>query len=235
MVELIGSEDNVVRSGPGPEYAISGVFPFGERFLVIAKSGDWYNVQLSESETGWIHASLCREFADLSHLAFRPNPRLFSRVGSFKLTGFSGAYAFDRKSNSLVVGGRLAYHLFEYLEIQGDLGWSHIVRPAEIVENLFELTLVEEDFHMLYYSMNLNVPLMPGRQMVPFVTGGVGSTIMQGETEASFNYGAGASLYLLKKVALRWEFRGYQFESGYGNARRKNNNVEFSMGTTLLF
>ena len=38
------------------------------------------------TDTGWIHASLCEEFGDMSDLEFRPNPRLFSRVGSFSFT-----------------------------------------------------------------------------------------------------------------------------------------------------
>jgi outer membrane beta-barrel protein len=171
----------------------------------------------------------------MSKLEFRPNPRLFSRVGSFSLTGYGGAYSFDRKSNSLLIGGRTGYYLFDYVEVEGAVGWAHIVRPAEIVESLFQLELAEEDFHMLFYSMNLNFKLLPGRQMVPYVTLGVGSTIMQGETESAFNYGAGTYLYLTKRLALRWEFRAHKFDAGLGDARRENNNVEFSMGTALLF
>jgi outer membrane beta-barrel protein len=235
MVELVHGENNVVRNGPGNDYSIVTVLPLGSRHRVIAKSEDWYNVVLSETETGWIHASLCREYDDMSDLEFRPNPKLFSRVGSFSLTAYTGAYAFDRKSNSLVIGGRLGYYLFDHLEVEGSLGWSHITRPAEIVESLFDLSLAEEDFHMLFYQMNLTAKLLPGRQIVPFVTGGLGSTVMQGETEPSFNYGAGANVFMNKRVALRFEFRAYQFESGFGETRRTNNNVEFTMGSSLLF
>jgi outer membrane beta-barrel protein len=235
MVELIHDENNVVRSGPGNDFSIVAVLPMGSRHKVIAKSGDWYDIRLSDTETGWIHASLCREYDDMSSLEFRPNPRLFSRVGSFSLTAYTGAYAFDRKSNSLVVGGRLGYYVFDHLEVEGSLGWSHITRPAEIVESLFELSLAEEDFHMLFYQMNLDLKLLPGRQMVPFVTAGLGSTVMQGETESSFNYGAGTNLFVSKRMAMRFEFRAYQFRSGFGEARRTNNNVEFTVGTSLLF
>ena len=59
-----------------------------------------------DTETGWVHASLCKELDDLSGLEFRPNLRLYSRTGSYVLSGYSGAYAFDRKSNSVVLGGR---------------------------------------------------------------------------------------------------------------------------------
>jgi len=228
-------DDNVIRSGPGNSFSMVGVYSEGMEFVVIAKKDDWYNVRLSDTNTGWIHSSLCEEFDDMSDLEFRPNPKLFSRIGSFSFTAFTGGYAFDRKSNSLVLGGRVGYYLFEFVEVEGSVGWTHIVRPAEIVESLFDLTLEEEDFHMVYYAMNVNVKLLPGRQIVPFVTGGGGSSIMQGTTEASYNFGAGCDTFIKKTVAVRFEFRNYNFESGADESRRDNTNFEFSVGTTLLF
>ncbi len=234
-VKLDVSDDNVVRTGPGDGYAIAGVYEKGTVFTVIAKSGDWYNVRLSESETGWIHASLCKVFDDLSDLEFKPNPKVYSRTGTYMLTGYGGAYAFDRKSNSFVAGGRIGYYVFDRLQAEGGLAWTHVRRPAEIVESLFDLSLEAEDFHMLFYQLSLNFEILPGRQMVPYVTGGLGSTIMRGETEPSWNFGAGTMLYLSKRTAVRWEVRDYRFKSGSDDARVENNNVEFTMGTTLLF
>jgi len=227
--------DNVVRSGPGNTFSIVGVYSDGAEFVVIAKHDEWYNIRLSDTNTGWIHASLCREFDDMSDLEFRPNPRLFSRIGSFSFTAYTGGYAFDRKSNSLVLGGRLGYYVFEFIEVEGSVGWTHVVRPAEIVESLFDLTLEEEDFHMVFYAMNLNLKLLPGRQMVPFLTGGAGSSIMQGRTEASYNFGAGCDFFARKTVAFRFEFRDYNFDSGASETRRDNTNFEFSVGSTFLF
>jgi outer membrane beta-barrel protein len=228
-------DDNVVRSGPGNTFAIVGVYSKGCEFTVIAKKDEWYNVRLSDTNTGWIHSSLCKEFDDMSDLEFRPNPKLFSRIGSFSFTAYTGGYAFDRKSNSLVLGGRVGYYLFEFAEVEGSVGWTHVVRPAEIVESLFDLTLEEEDFHMVYYAMNANIKLLPGRQIVPFVTGGAGSSIMEGSTEASYNFGLGCDTFIKKAVAVRFEFRDYTFDSGSEEARRENTNFEFSVGTTFLF
>jgi outer membrane beta-barrel protein len=233
-VRLSGDKNNVARSGPGSAYAIVGVYPKGAEFVVIAKSGSWYNVRLSPTDTGWIHASLCEEFDDMSDLEFRPNPRLFSRVGSFALTAYAGGYAFDRKSNSLVLGARLGYHVFEFIEIEGGLGWTHVVRPAEIVESLFELSLEDEEFHMLFYSMNANVELLPGRQMVPFLNVGLGSSIMRGETATSFNYGVGISCFVRKDLAVRFEFRSYHFDSDASDGHR-NTNFEFVAGNSFYF
>lgn len=234
-VRLRGDRTNVVRSGPGNGFAVIGVYAGGSAFPVLAKKGEWYNVRLSDTDTGWIHASLCDEFDDMSQLEFRPNPRLFSRIGSFSLTAYAGGYAFDRKSNSLVLGGRLGYYLLEHVGVEGTVGWTHVVRPAEIVESLFDLALEEEDFHLLYYAFNLNLKLLPGRQMVPFLTVGAGSAIMEGETESSFNYGAGLNFFVKHRTAVAFEFRSYELQTGAAGARRDNTNYEFSVGTALLF
>lgn len=234
-VKLRRDTTNIVRTGPGNGFAMVGVFAGDSRFPVIAKKGDWYNVRLSDTDTGWIHASLCEEFGDMSGLEYRPNPRLFSRVGSFTFTMYSGGYAFDRKSNSLVLGTRLGYYLLEFVGLEGTVGWTHVVRPAEIVESLFDLALEEEDFHMLFYSMNLNLMLLPGRQMVPFLTVGAGSSIMEGQSESALNYGAGIDFFVRKSTAATFAFRSIAMDSGTGSARRSNTNYEFSVGTTFLF
>jgi outer membrane beta-barrel protein len=234
-VRLKGTSHNVVRSGPGNGFSIVGVYDAGVSFPVIAKRDDWYGVRLSNSETGWIHASLCQEFDDLSDLEFKPNPKRFTRTGSYILSGYGGAYAFDRKSNSLVLGGRLGYYVFDRVQVEGGVAWTHIRRPQEIVESLFDLSLEAEDFDMLFYHLIATYELLPGRQMVPFVSGGLGSSIMLGESEPSFNIGAGTTLFLSKRTAMRWEFRHYRFRSGSSNARITNNNIEFTLGTEVLF
>ena len=235
MVRLDSKSHNVARTGPGDRFAIVGVYAKGAAFPVIAKSGEWYDVRLSDTETGWFHASLCKEFDDLSDLEFRPNPKLYSRTGSMVASAYAGGYAFDRKSNSLVIGGRLGYYLFDRLQAEAGVGWTHVRRPAEIVESLFGLTLEAEDFDMVFYQINLTYEVLPGRQMVPYLSGGAGSAIMQGETEASYNVGAGTLLFISKKTAMRWEVRTYLFDSGPADARRTNNNIEFTLGTSFLF
>jgi outer membrane beta-barrel protein len=234
-VRLDKEARNVLRTGPGDDYAIVGVYPKGTSFPVIAKRGDWYGVQISETQGGWVHASLCHEFDDLSDLEFKPNPRLFKRTGTFVLTGYAGAYAFDRKSNSLVLGGRLGYYVFDRVQAEAGVAWTHVKRPAEIVENLFDLSLEAEDFQMLFYNLNLTWELLPGRQMVPFVSAGAGASLMQGDTETSFNFGAGTTLFLSRRTSKRWEVRDYHFRSGSDAARVSNDNVEFALGTQYLF
>lgn len=234
-VRLRRDTTNIVRTGPGNAFAMVGVFAGDSTFPVIAKRDDWYNVRLSATETGWIHASLCDEFGDMSGLEYRPNPRLFSRVGSFSFSVYGGGYAFDRKSNSLVLGSRLGYYLLEYVGVEGTVGWTHVVRPAEIVESLFGLSLEEEDFHMLYYALSFDLKLLPGRQMVPFLTVGAGSAIMEGLSESSLNYGAGIDFFVRKSTAATFAFRSISMESGSGTARRGNTNYEFSVGSTFLF
>ncbi len=234
-VQLRGRGDNVARSGPGNNFAIVGTYPRETSFPVIAKSGAWYGVRLSETETGWVHSSICREMDDLSGLEFRPNARLYSRTGSYVLSGYSGAYAFDRKSNSFVFGGRLGYYLFDRVQAEAGVSWAHVHRPAEIVESLFNLTLEAEDFPMLFYQMNLVWELLPGRQMVPYVGAGVGSTLLLGRSEPAVNFGAGTKLFLSKRSAMRWEVRDYRFRNHTSSDTGTNNNIEFTLGTEFLF
>jgi outer membrane beta-barrel protein len=234
-IRLNESDHNVVRTGPGDQFAIVGIYEKGSEFPVIAKSGDWYNIRVSETETGWIHASLCEEFDDLSGLEFRPNPKLYARTGSFAFTAYLGAYSFDRKSNSLTLGGRLGYYIFDRLQAEAGVGWTKVTRPAEIVESLFGLSLEAEDFHMAFYDLGLTFEVLPGRRMVPYVTGGLGSTIMQGRSELTYNYGAGTTLFVSKQMAMRWEVRAFRFDSGTDASRRNNNNITFTLGTSLLF
>ena len=234
-VRLNGGDANVLRRGPGDGFSIVGVYPDGAEFRVIAKKDDWYNVQISSTATGWVHASLCEEFDDMSDLEFRPNPRLFSRIGSFSLTAYAGGYAFDRKSNSLVLGGRLGDYGLEFLDVQGSLRWTHVSRPAEIVESLFGLALEEEEFHMLSYALNVNLRVLPGRQMVPYLTVGTGSSIMEGMTEASINYGAGINFFVKRQTAVAFDVRTFAMETGSVDARRKSTNFEFTVGLSHLF
>jgi outer membrane beta-barrel protein len=234
-VRLDREDRNVVRSGPGDSYAIVSVQPKGAAFPVIAKNGVWYGVQLPDGQSGWIHASLCREFDDLSDLEWKPNPKRYTRTGSFIGTAYVGAYAFDRKSNSFAAGGRLGYYMFDRVQVEGGVSWTRVDRPAEIVESLFGLTLEAEKFDMLSYQLNLTYEILPGRQMVPFVTFGAGSSLFLGDTEPSFNFGAGTVLFVSRRLAMRWEVRDYHFSSGSDVARVSNDNIEFALGTMYLF
>jgi outer membrane beta-barrel protein len=235
MVRVTGKPRTVLRTGPSDGDAIAGVYPPGTSFAVIGGHDDWVNVRLSPTESAWVHASLCSEYEDVSGLKMSPNPRLYTRTGSFVLEGYVAGYAFDRESNSFALGGRLAYYVFDRLQVETGAGWTHVHRPAEIVESLFGLTLEAEDFDMLFYHMNTTFEFLPGRQMVPFVTGGVGASIMQGRSETSVNFGAGTTLFLSKRTGMRWEARDYVFHSGTDSARRLHHNIEFSIGSLLLF
>ena len=78
-VRLSGGDNNVVRSGPGNGFAIVGIYPDGDEFLVIAKRDEWYNIRLSDTNTGWIHSSLCEEFDDMSAPLVSPRTPVVTR------------------------------------------------------------------------------------------------------------------------------------------------------------
>jgi curli biogenesis system outer membrane secretion channel CsgG len=47
-----------VRSGPGTNYGIVGSVKQGEKLAILGEEGDWYNVELPDGKTGWIHKKL---------------------------------------------------------------------------------------------------------------------------------------------------------------------------------
>ena len=234
-VRLTGHGYNVLRTGPGSDYAIVRAYPEGAEFTALATSGAWYGVRLSDTQTGWVHASLCEEASDLASLQFRPNLRLYSRKGSYVLSGYSGAYAFDRKSNSVLLGGRAGYYVFDRIVAEAGVGYTHVRRPAEIVGPFPALTTEPEDFPMLYYQANLVLELLPDRQMVPYLGAGVGWSLLLGRNEPAVNYGSGVKLFLSRRAALRWEARVYRFRGHTRADDAPNNNLEFTLGSEFLF
>ena len=58
---------------------------------------------------------------------------------------------------------------------------------------------------------------------------------MLGRAETSLNFGAGTKLFVSKRAAVRWEVRDYRFQSGSTTSRLTNNNIEFTIGTEVLF
>ncbi|MDX8046475.1 N-acetylmuramoyl-L-alanine amidase [Gracilibacillus sp. S3-1-1] len=54
----IASDSVNIRSGPGTDYALSGSAVSGDSFKVVDESGDWYEINLNGSETGWVAAWL---------------------------------------------------------------------------------------------------------------------------------------------------------------------------------
>ena len=45
---------------------------------------------------------------------------------------------------------------------------------------------------------------------------------------------ARAIVFVGKNLGLRWDVRNYRFDSGAGNARRGNNNISVTLGTTFV-
>jgi outer membrane beta-barrel protein len=151
------------------------------------------------------------------------------------LSGYSGAYAFDRKSNSVLLGGRAGYYVFDRLVAEAGACYTHVRRPAEIVGPFPALTTEPEDFPMLYYQANLVLELLPNRQMVPYLGAGYGGTLLLGRNEPAVNYGGGAKLFLSRRAALRWEARVYRFRGHTRADDSPNNNIEFTLGSEFLF
>jgi uncharacterized protein YgiM (DUF1202 family) len=51
---VIDSPTAQIHSGPDPDYPVVRAASKGEKFKASGKSGDWYQVELSEGERGWV-------------------------------------------------------------------------------------------------------------------------------------------------------------------------------------
>ena len=147
------------------------------------------------------------------------------------LTGYAGAYAFDRKSNSLAIGGRLGYYVFDRFLFEAGVGWTHVKRPAEIVESLFGLSLEAEDFQMLFYHLDAHMGAAARaadgalrerrRRLLDHA---------RARASPSFNVGAGTTLFLSSARPCAGRFRDYRFRTGSQGRAPHNNNVEIHPG-----
>ena len=50
-----------------------------------------------------------------------------------------------------MLGGRVGQYVFDRVQVEGGVGWTHVKRPQEIVESLFGLSLEAEDLNMLWF------------------------------------------------------------------------------------
>ncbi|HEY6196179.1 MAG TPA: hypothetical protein VI504_14170 [Candidatus Eisenbacteria bacterium] len=235
MARLTGRPRTVLRMGPSESDAIAGVYPPGGTFPVLARIGDWIDLRLSPTTSGWVHSSLCEAVADVPRARLDADPRPRPRGGAYALEGYAGGYAFDGGSSSLAFGGRLARRCFDSLQLEAGAAWTHARGPAELVQSPLGPSIAANEFRLLFYQLNATWEFLPGREVVPFATVGAGASLLGGRRESSFNVGAGTALYLTPRAGMRWQARDYVFHSGAGSTRRLHHNIELSVGSLMRF
>jgi outer membrane beta-barrel protein len=232
-VRVASEEPVLLRGGPGSEYAIISTAAPGQVMPVVARVGSWYAVETEPGHSGWVSASRVEELDTDVH--FVSDPHRYHREENFVFTPVSGLYSAEQQSNAAMIGGRLGYYLTDRYEVEAGIGFTHVERARDEVEELFDLTLEEPDSNLLQYQANFNFHLLPGRRLGPFVTAGIGTATSNAKTDLAWNAGAGMLVFVTTETAARLEFRNYHFKTGNEFTRRTVDNLEAVLGVSFLF
>jgi outer membrane beta-barrel protein len=225
----------VLRAGPAAEHAIVATALEGEELVIDARAGVWLHATTPSGASGWVHESLLGENIQRDTFAFQPDPGIPTRQRTLHAVMFVGTYAADREDNGLLFGGRMGYALTSRFAIEVGAGRTRIRRSTYVIEQIYNLRLEEEEFDVFFYEAGLNVDLLPGRRIAPFVAAGVGATILNARVEPTWSAAIGTRMFLARRAAVRWEVRDHRFESGNQFTRFQGDNIEFSGGLELLF
>lgn len=154
-----------------------------------------------------------------------------NRPYAFTLTPFVGSYLFDRDQpleDGPVYGLAVGYNIRERWAVEGAfsaVASEYTVSSANNVD-VYNLTL-----NVLYH-------FLPNRDLVPFVTAGVGlQSIHPGGVDSDenllFNYGAGVKYFLTEHIGLRAEVRHLLVGSDLEQDSDVVSNLTFTAGVTF--
>jgi len=234
-VEVVGTPVVVVRAGPGAQHAIVATLSEGDRLVIDARAGTWDHLLLEDGRSGWVHESLLRTYVDPSRFVFVPDPGRPSRMRSFHVVAFGGAYAADRENNGFLVGGRIGYSITSRFAFEAGIGWTGVVRSTYVLEQIYGLRLEEEHFNLFFYEAGGTMDILPNHRVSPFVSAAVGASVLNARVEPTWSLGVGTKLFLTQRTALRWELRDHHMHGGNQFTRFAGDNLEFSGGFETLF
>jgi outer membrane beta-barrel protein len=149
--------------------------------------------------------------------------------------GYGGTYAADREDNGFLVGARIGYSLTRRFAFEAGVGYTSVVRTTYVLERIFGLRLEQEKFDLLFYEVGGSMDILPGRRVTPFVTAGGGASVLNSHAEPTWVVGVGTKMFLVKRMALRWELRDHHMQGGNQFTRFAGDNLEFSGGAEWLF
>jgi outer membrane beta-barrel protein len=233
--KVVGTSVAVVRTGPGPEHAIAATVTGGDILTVDAKTGAWYHVRLGDARSGWMHESLLEQYVDPRKFQFTPDRGRPSRMRSFHLVAYGGMYAADREDNGMLLGARIGYSVTRRFSFEAGAGYTTVTRTTFVLERVFGLRLEEEHFDLFFYEAGVSMDILPGRRVSPFITAGVGASVLDARVEPTYAIGLGTKAFITKRSALRWELRDHRMHGGNRFTRFSGDNLEFSGGVEFLF
>jgi len=161
---------------------------------------------------------------------------------NFEVGGFVGVINIEDFESSILLGGRIAYHLSEHFFFEG------IYAIAEGGETSFEKLgnvqlLTDSDRDYSYYSFGFGVNT-PGQLFLPgnytfntnfYLAGGIGATTFAGDDRFTYSFGAGYQVLLTDWIALHITAKEHVYKVDLLGEEKNSFNSEFSSGLTFFF
>lgn len=160
----------------------------------------------------------------------------------FEIGAFAGAMSVEDFGTNFVWGGRLAYHVTEYVFVEGAYGRTKTDKTS--FERLSGSARVVDDRTLQYYNISFGINILPGESFILdrwafssdfYLIGGVGSTNFNNEDEFTWNFGAGYKVLVTDWLSLRVDARDHVFDIDVLGENNTTHNLEFTGGVSIFF
>ncbi len=160
----------------------------------------------------------------------------------FEIGVFAGAMSVEDFGTNFVWGGRLAYHVTEYVFVEGAYGRTNTDKTS--FERLSGSARVVKDRDLQYYNVSFGINILPGESFILdrwaftsafYLIGGVGSTNFNNEDEFTWNFGAGYKVLVNDWLALRVDGRDHVFDIDLLGDNKTTHNLELTGGLSIFF
>ena len=162
----------------------------------------------------------------------------------FEIGAFAGIMSVEDFGVNPVFGARLAYHINEFLFVEGTIGRTDTEETSfERLSGAAEL-LTESEREFTYYNVSLGYNLFPGEAFIGrnrayahslYVIGGLGSTKFAGDDRFTVNLGVGYRFLVTDAIALHADFRDHLFDIDILGEEKTAHNLEAHLGFSVFF
>ncbi|MDX1558394.1 MAG: outer membrane beta-barrel domain-containing protein [Marinobacter sp.] len=163
---------------------------------------------------------------------------------NFEIGAFVGVLNIEDFESSLLLGGKLTYHLSESFFFEAGVGFAEGGRTSfeRLAGDVELITDSERDYS--YYNINLGYNVLPGEAFLTenyafntnfYLIAGAGATDFAGDTRFTLNAGAGYQVLLTDTVAIHIGVRQHYFRIDVLGAEKTSLNTEVSTGLSVFF
>jgi outer membrane beta-barrel protein len=160
----------------------------------------------------------------------------------FEIGLFGGTYSTQNFDTAGVFGARLGYDITEDFFVEATYGRTR-VSDAKFRQVLPGGIFSKEKETLSYYDVDLGYNFLPGEIFIGknwakastmYVVAGVGNTTFDSQRNQTWNFGAGARLFLADWVALRADVRDHVFSLDLLGKRSSTQNPELTLGVSFF-